>query len=652
MRWEVQIMKSKTSCFNRTIFKKNVTHYWPVWALYLLYLLAALPVMLWQETTSRWFLESRNEISTVLGVIQDVLQNQIMGAPTFIAAAGVALAVFSYLYTTKNANMIHALPVNRLELFVTNYLSGLSFLLIPELIAFLVTVLVGIGNEITSIQYLFQGFLCQAGLSFFFYSLAVFVAMFTGHMLAMPVYYVVVNFLYVGCMYIVSRVVELMGYGISSAWNPGKSCILSPLYYLGNNLWVRGIHAESTGDLKGLEIQGTYLVGIYVAAGVVLFAAAYQLYKRRQLETAGDWVSIGIVKPIFRWGVALCGGISLAVGITEFLQDSHNVNVYVCLLFGTVVAGFICFFVAEMLLEKSFRVLHKKRIFEWIGFAAAAVLFITLFKVDAFGVERRVPNADQIEAAFVYMDYPIQVKGEEIEELLAIHHEIIRDKKEYLENEQNEESHYYTTFRYYLKDGSVFERRYPMPLTEPYVKDETSATGKLLAWERRPENLKREILGFGYENNQYMSGDIDLYDETLVQKSYTFEGRELEEIVAALEKDIEEGNFEKYYLWSLYNGDSDNYYNNIYLNYYNENADNDNWDYYYYYRDYVNGTRNRIRGMERASVAGTSIAFGADCINTVAVLKELGIVDDTWMLMTQEEYDAYADTNVDTQLVD
>ena len=51
------------------------------------------------------------------------------------------------------------------------------------------------------------------------------------------------------------------------------------------------------------------LTGIYAAAAVVLVVAAYQLYKRRQIETAGDWVSIGIIKPVFRWGAALCGGL-------------------------------------------------------------------------------------------------------------------------------------------------------------------------------------------------------------------------------------------------------------------------------------------------------------------------------------------------------
>lgn len=32
-------MKSKTSSFNTTIFKKNLTHHWPIWIVYLCYLI-------------------------------------------------------------------------------------------------------------------------------------------------------------------------------------------------------------------------------------------------------------------------------------------------------------------------------------------------------------------------------------------------------------------------------------------------------------------------------------------------------------------------------------------------------------------------------------------------------------------------------------
>lgn len=39
-------MRSKTSCYNPTIFRKNMLHYWPIWVIYTLYTLFNVPVMI------------------------------------------------------------------------------------------------------------------------------------------------------------------------------------------------------------------------------------------------------------------------------------------------------------------------------------------------------------------------------------------------------------------------------------------------------------------------------------------------------------------------------------------------------------------------------------------------------------------------------
>ena len=37
MSWEVRTMQSKTSYFNATLFRKNLTRFWPLWGLASLY---------------------------------------------------------------------------------------------------------------------------------------------------------------------------------------------------------------------------------------------------------------------------------------------------------------------------------------------------------------------------------------------------------------------------------------------------------------------------------------------------------------------------------------------------------------------------------------------------------------------------------------
>lgn len=637
-------MKSKTSCFNRTIFKKNFTHYWPLWGLFFGYLLLIMPVQIWQMAASKWS-ETLDETARMYNIVDIILRMQIEPVQYFMFGCAAALAVFSYLYSPKNANMIHALPVNRLELYVTNFVSGLFFLIIPELIVFLISMLVCLANQITCVQYLFFGFLCQAGITFFAYSVGVFVAMFTGQIIAMPVYFVIVNYLYVGSLYLVSQLVGLINYGVSQVWNPGKSCILSPLYYLGNNLRSRVTYAGDTANtISGIQIRGMYLVALYAAAGVVFSLIAYQLYKRRQIETAGDWVSIGVVKPIFRWGVALCGGILLSVAFTDTLHSSVDINVYLCLIVCMVVVGFICFFLAEMLLEKNFRVFRKKRLIECAIFSAVAVLFITLFKMDAFGIEHRLPAEDKIEAAFVYMDFPVQVREEDFKTLLTLHRKVIDNKKEYLELSKKDKGYYFTTFRYYLKDGSVFDRQYALPVTEEYLFDSTQPSGQIYVWEKEHENLRREMFGVNYVFNEYISGSIDLYNEEGSSRNYVFSTEELEQILAAVEKDIDAGNYDNYYINCGAPEDVTPYMNAVWLDYYNRAGRYENWDYYRRYREYsgVNVRKGQVTAENFEVVSSGGMRFGTDCTNLTETLEQLGIVNDRWKLMTYEEYDKYS----------
>ena len=52
------------------------------------------------------------------------------------------MAVFSYLYASRSGGMLHALPLRREGLFLTNLLSGLVMMAIPYAVTGVLTVLV------------------------------------------------------------------------------------------------------------------------------------------------------------------------------------------------------------------------------------------------------------------------------------------------------------------------------------------------------------------------------------------------------------------------------------------------------------------------------------------------------------------------------
>ena len=102
-------------------------------------------------------------------------------ALSFLFGILTAMAVFSYLYNSRSAGFFHTLPMRREGLFLTNYLSGLAFLLVPNVVVFLLSLAVEGAFGLLVFSSLFTWLVVTCMLNLFFYSFAVFCAMFTGH---------------------------------------------------------------------------------------------------------------------------------------------------------------------------------------------------------------------------------------------------------------------------------------------------------------------------------------------------------------------------------------------------------------------------------------------------------------------------------------
>ena len=137
MSWEVRTMRSATSYFNFTLLRKNFARFWPIWSLYGLFWLAVLPLNILS-----------NRIHWDGGMARSLPLNYLDGGPSAAVALTAlfgllcAMAVFSYLYASRSVGMLHALPLRREGLFLTNLLSGLVMMAIPYAVTGVLTVLV------------------------------------------------------------------------------------------------------------------------------------------------------------------------------------------------------------------------------------------------------------------------------------------------------------------------------------------------------------------------------------------------------------------------------------------------------------------------------------------------------------------------------
>lgn len=470
-------MRSGTSYFNWPVFRKTITRFWPLWAAYSVIWMIILPLngLFMLQYQNRFGADYMEDFaySTVPSVVQAVLPFSV------IFGVLCAMAVFSHLYNARSANFYGSLPVRREGMFLTHYLAGLAFLIVPNVLVFLLTLLVELAGGTVCMQGLLFWLGAACGEAFFFYSLAVFCGMFTGHILALPAFYVIINFLGGGVLTLIHGLLQMFYYGFSRMgnWVTPVTDWLTPTMNLSDNL---GSHFGYSHTLDGIvsdnEILTTYgleIVGVYALVAVVLVVIAFFLYRTRRLESAGDVVSVRPMRPVFKYGLAICAGVGLGF-ITTYILSLGKIGLSVAILLWGVVG----YFAAQMLLDKSFKVFRK-----WKGAAVMAAAFLAVFAVmwlDLTGFETRIPAVADVESVEVdglygcYLDdsgdrlaYQLISDPQQIE-YITILHQTALDKRDNIlswndgsdfdaENWTNTGMH---TLIYHLKNGSTMERRY------------------------------------------------------------------------------------------------------------------------------------------------------------------------------------------------
>lgn len=557
-------MRSGTSYFNSTLLAKNLARFWPIWGLYTLIWVVLMPVGI---LVARSYWDGGEARSYPL---------RLIGGSSFglVLAFGFgilcAMAVFSYLYSTRSVGMLHALPMRREGLFFTNYLSGLLFLIVPNIAVFLLGLAAEALNGRVVFSSLFTWLVVVCLLDLFFYSFAVFCAMFTGHILALPAFYLILSFLVPALVYLVEAIARQFLFGFTGAvWAESGCEWFSPFLKLAHDTgW------DYSGD-NMICYYGLGLVTLYALMGLVLAGVALAVYHRRQLERAGDVITVGWVCPVFRYGVALCAAIALGIFFYTIFYSLLPQSPWV-LLAWMVVWGAAGCFIAEMLLSKRFWVFKTS----WKGcvvFLVCLCAGMAALELDLVGFERSVPDAAQVESVRVFnVDTtprdgggdPLFTSDPDVISQVVDLHAAITQHKEELEAWQKSpvDSESWTTgadgvslqestsdtihFFYVMKDGSVVERKYTIPVTSDALKDDTSLASRLSALINRPDVVYDSYFGGVQPEDQLVDAAIvNLYNPA--DGSYGFEylpSDLLEPLMEAVRTDIAEGNLGRRYL--------------------------------------------------------------------------------------------------------
>lgn len=221
MSWEVRTMQSKTSYFNATLFRKNLTRFWPLWGL-ASFVGALFPLAVLLDMVHRgWNVLSAPDFT---GMYYDAVS--AVPVINLVYAALCAMAVWSYLYNARSVGLMHTLPIRREGLFLTNFLSGLSMTLIPYAVTGVLCVVVSLCGGAFDAKGLAVTVLAVLGESFFYFSSATFVAFITGNAFAMPPLYALLHFLAVLLDWLISSFAQGFIFGFSTYYTGGGGVAL------------------------------------------------------------------------------------------------------------------------------------------------------------------------------------------------------------------------------------------------------------------------------------------------------------------------------------------------------------------------------------------------------------------------------------------
>ena len=677
-------MKSKTSFFNKTIFLKNVTLYWPLWGVYTLLLLGIQPFFIWTEfyTSYSYNYGNENLLAAKMETVIDILSFEPMVVIIALSAVIIGMALFSYLYNSKSANMIHSLPVDRTELFGTNVISGLAFLIVPQILTFLVSVSVCLSYGMTRVEYLAIWLLMAMATAFIAFSFVTVCAMFTGQLFALPVYVIVVNFFSYWVYTLVWSVVSLYGYGVDNFGRniEGFVTLLCPLLCFMGNVGVGNIWDEF-GICTGMRVYGVEILLAYFIVAIVLYVIAHVTYQKRHIESAGELITVKWLQPIFRWGIGVTGGILGSLFVIQVLQELHLPHELPVFVLVMLFLGAISYFIADMFVKKSFHVFKKKN---WMGCGAFSIaLLVTFFGM--YGIaeaqENYLPKQSDLLKASMNMGYDIELENEQMQVILDLHEQILANKSK-LEAYEKERYYGYSwdqeyehvAIYYWLENGDYVHRSYMLPYGQKYGEDLIEI---IMAMEKQPEHYLTHELDKDYENvtefgtgwleAQFTNVTTEEELEYLQYEDYKYQSKALtpevvEKLWAAVIADVKAGTLLKYNVYSSWaERELDMLQSNLEKELQallEENADtnyNESVNYCYHvtanlelqYRDpnetyYTNinknpnsyGVESSVYGIasqeidivDRTNWHGAYIRFGFDCENIINALIDCGII--------------------------
>jgi len=550
-------MVSRTSFFNKTIFRETLRRYWAIFAVYAVILIVTIPldmVLINKATNQELYF-----YVTGFPIMKAWHSGLIL---SFVMAAVVVMFLFGYLYSGRQSALYASLPVTRSSLFCTQVCAALTGLLAADAVTAVILLfaegILGYIDLLVIVKVLVLLIL----MNLVFFGFALFCGMLTGSVYVMPLVYGALSAAGYGYSLLFGELATKLVFGYEFGESPFM--FLSPIPILLRN-----------GPERYYPYMDTYgpvtvpwrTLTLYALSGVVFLALAWYLYQRRRAETVGDTVSFEILKPLFR--ICMTLGFALLLSLGSDLMygfDTGTSAVFPRILVLTILGGILGYYLAEAIIRKSFRVVSRQSLTRCGILTCLLAVLIIGFQYDWFHMAR-IPSPDKIQSVQIGYMAETPLHGSEVDtvsitdpktiELCRETHQSILDHKK-IHRRADEEDGHLLFLDYVLKNGRVLRRSYPLNIETEEGRADSERIGEVINSPAYLQSRKECLMKLLQDPD--LTGAVEYYiPETDESQRYQLSTEQLQELVTTcIVPDLEESTI------LHYNLDSEEYYKDVY----------------------------------------------------------------------------------------
>ncbi|WP_461815995.1 DUF6449 domain-containing protein [Faecalimonas sp.] len=377
---------------------------------------------------------------------------------------------FSYLYSKRQIDFYHSLPIKRETWYFVNCISGIIQIVVPYIIGYIFMLIIGAMKGVAS-QKLFQQSGSVMGVTILIflliYGITVLVIILTGKLLVGVLGIII--FLTWG-----SVIVALKNYimlQIFDNYMVEESISGFVDNMIGRGAWYSPILiSRKIEEYNQLGKPMFPIIITMIIMIILIFTVGLLAFKNRRLENAGKAVAFSKVESIVQSIITITAGMFFAVIVSSQNQVK---GMKIGWMYGiAIISVVIVYGIISFIYYGDIKMIFQRKTLFSIC-VGVTLIFLTIIRFDVFKYDKYIPNREKIESMSIdsydanyLLDYRSRWKGEnykqnleklkitDFNEIYSLIEETLR------KNEKNDEEKSVINVGYYLKNGRKIYRSY------------------------------------------------------------------------------------------------------------------------------------------------------------------------------------------------